>query len=85
MALVVSVVMLVIIGVILHCLMRRKKRRKKNSNPSYVPGLEDLIEMRTRTHSGGTESRGNRDRLELGKDEFLFVSIVERWFPRRTV
>lgn len=64
-ALVVSLIVLVIIGVILYCLMRRKRKQKNNSNTQYVPGLEDLIEMRSRTHSGGADSRGNR---ELGKD-----------------
>ena len=62
-----------IIAAVLYCLMRRKKKQKKNSNSQYVPGLEDLIEMRTRTHSGGAESRGNRDLLELGKERLLFV------------
>ena len=69
--------MLVIIGVTLHCLMRRKKKRKKNSNRPYVAGLEDLIEMRTRTQSGGADSRGNR---ELGKNGALFVPILTSSF-----
>ena len=59
--------MLIIIAVLLVYLMRRKKKPKRGSNPQYVPGLEDLIEMRTRTQSGGADRRGNRDHLELGK------------------
>ena len=70
--------MLVIIAAVLYCLMRRKKKQKKNSNTQYVPGLEDLIEMRTRTHSGGTESRGNRDLLELGKERLFFILIFSK-------
>lgn len=77
MALVVSLALLVIIAAVLYCLMRRKKKQKKNSNTQYVRGLEDLIEMRTRTHSGGAESRGNRDLLELGNERLLFVFNVK--------
>ena len=67
-ALVVSIALLAMIAVVLYFLMKRRKQQKSNNAlPPYVPGLEDLIEMRTRTHSGGTESRGNRDLLELGK------------------
>ena len=71
--------MLVIIAAVLYCLMRRKNKHKKNSNTQYVPGLEDLIEMRTRTHSGGAESRGNRDMLELGKERLLFIFNVKSY------
>lgn len=63
---------------VLYCLMRRKKKQKKNSNSQYVRGLEDLIEMRTRTHSGGAESRGNRDLLELGKESRAIV-LYSMW------
>lgn len=66
-ALAVSLFVLIIIAVLLVYLMRRKKKPKRGSNPQYVPGLEDLIEMRTRTQSGGADHRGNRDHLELGK------------------
>ena len=79
MAIVVSLVLLMIIAVVLYCLMRRKKKQNKNSNAQYVRGLEDLIEMRTRTHSGGAESRGNRDLLELGKERLLLVFKLESY------
>ena len=72
-AIVVSLFLLVIIGVVFYCLMRRKKKQKENSNTRHVPGLEDLIEMRTRAHSAGHESRGNRDMLELGRERPLSV------------
>ena len=72
-----------IIAAVLYCLMRRKKKQKKNSNSQYVPGLEDLIEMRTRTHSGGAESRGNRDLLELGKERLLFEFNVKVLVSKR--
>lgn len=78
-ALVVSLVLLVIVAVVLYCVMRRKKKQKKNNNTQYVPGLEDLIEMRTRTHSGGAESRGNRDLLELGKERLLVIFNVKSY------
>lgn len=74
-ALVVSLVVLVTIAVTLHCLMRRKKKHNKKNSAQYVPGLEDLIEMRTRTLSGGADSRGNRDVLELGGKNTGFVCI----------
>ncbi|PFX16346.1 Fibroblast growth factor receptor 1 [Stylophora pistillata] len=73
-ALVVSLVVLIVIALLLVCLTRRKERPKRRSNPQYVPGLEDLIEMRTRTHSGGADPRGNRDRLELGSNLHSFAS-----------
>ena len=72
-AIVVSLFLLVIIGVVLYCLMRRKKKQKENRNTRHVHGLEDLIEMRTRAHSAGHESRGNRDMLELGRERPLSV------------
>ena len=74
-AIVVSLFLLVIIGVVLYCLMRRKKKQKENSNTRHVPGLEDLIEMRTHAHSAGHESRGNRDMLELGRERPCIVCI----------
>ena len=74
-AVTISLVVLVIIAITLACLMRRKKKAKRKNNPQYVPGLEDLIEMRTRTHSGGADSRGNRDLLELGKLRHLSFGI----------
>lgn len=72
-AIVVSLFLLVIIGGVFYCLMRRKKKQKENSNTQHVPGLEDLIEMRTRAHSAGAESRGNRDLFELGRERPLSV------------
>lgn len=70
-SLVVSIAVLAFIACGLYLLMRRrKKHKKKTSHPQFAPGLEDLIEMRTRSHSG-EEPRGNRELQELGKNARL--------------
>ena len=68
-AVTVSVALLLLIAFVLYFVMKqRKKRKKKPTYPRYVPGLEDLIDMQTQSLSGGIESRGNRDLLELGEN-----------------
>ena len=66
-ALVVGVAVLVLITFVLYAVMKQRKSQKKSTQPQYVPGLEDLIEMRTQSHSGGAEARASRDPMELGK------------------
>ena len=67
-SIVVSIAVLGFIAFALYLLMKRRKRYKRKAPyPQFVPGLEDLIEMRRRSHSGGAEPRGHRDLLELGK------------------
>ena len=67
-SIVVSIAVLGFIAFALYLLMKRRKiYKRKAPYPQFVPGLEDLIEMRGRSHSGGAESRGHRDLLELGK------------------
>ena len=67
-SIVVSIAVLGFIAFALYLLMKRRKRyERKAPYPQFVPGLEDLIEMRRRSHSGGAEPRGHRDLLELGK------------------
>ena len=69
--------MLAIIAGVLYFLMKRRKTRKERHAHPQFPGLEDLIEMRSRTHSGGPETRGNRDLMEIGRATlFIHLSFV---------
>ena len=69
--------MLAIIAGVLYFLMKRRKTKKKRHAHPQFPGLEDLIEMRSRTHSGGPETRGNRDLMEMGRATlFIHLSFV---------
>ena len=76
-ALVVSIAVLAIIAGVLYFMMKRRKTRKERHGHPQFPGLEDLIEMRSRTHSGGPETRGNRDLVEIGTTTlFIHLSFV---------
>ena len=80
-ALVVSIAVLAIIAGVLYFLMKRRKTQKKRHAHPQFPGLEDLIEMRSRTHSGGPETRGNRDLMEIGRATlFIHLSFVNSNF-----
>ena len=80
-ALVVSIAVLAIIAGVLYFLMKRRKTKKKRHAHPQFPGLEDLIEMRSRTHSGGPETRGNRDLMEIGRATlFIHLSFVNSNF-----
>jgi len=67
-ALVVGVAVLVLVTFVLYAVMKQRKRQKKSTQPQYVPGLEDLIEMRTQSYRGGAEARASRDPMELGSN-----------------
>ena len=76
-ALVVGVAVLVLITFVLYAVVKQRKRQKKSTQPQYVPGLEDLIEMRTQSHSGFAEARASRDPLELGKHSPMIVYLIK--------
>ena len=76
-ALVVGVAVLVLVTFVLYAVMKQRKRQKKSTQPHYVPGLEDLIEMRTQSYRGGAEARASRDPMELGKHAPMIFCLIK--------